>query len=248
MNKTKNIVTIIKNFFFPPGCVFCNKTMEINTRMEVCDGCLKKLPFCAVDTCCQKCGKPIVSYGKKALCYFCLNTKPLYFDRIVSEFKYKDKVQTSVQRFKGAALQNYVPVYAEFLKDAYLREYRGIGIDFVCSVPSHKNKYRSQGFDNVEQIAKAFSKATKIPFCEKALLKIRKTSKQTELGYRERLKNQRNSMVARVPERVMGKNILVIDDVCTTRATIIECSRALKAAGAKRVYGLTFATTVKENN
>jgi predicted amidophosphoribosyltransferase len=56
--------------------------MEPKSIINVCEDCGKSVHFCADELCCEKCGKPIVSFGKKKLCYFCINEKAKYFDKI----------------------------------------------------------------------------------------------------------------------------------------------------------------------
>lgn len=239
---TRNIFKLIGNFFFPKRCIFCGNVQELNAGDAVCDGCTVKIRFCAESVCCEKCGKPIVTHGRRRLCYFCLNTKPKYYDRIVSVFEYEDVVKESVQRFKMGSFPEYFRPYADYMREVFMREYGDIAFDFMCAAPSHRPKGYEIG--KVEQICEMLSKEIKIPFRRHILKKICKTRKQKDLNYRERQKNLQNSMVAKSAD-ADGRVILLVDDVCTTRATVIECSRALKAAGAKRVYVLSFATTVK---
>ncbi len=243
-----NFLKFIKNFFFTPKCVFCDFTLEINCFEPVCSKCLAKTNPCRAQLRCEKCGKSIASHGKRALCYFCLSKTPKFFNKIHSVFEYSGIVQDSILRYKSVNIESYSRTYAKLLYSEFLREYKDIPFDFICGAPSHTNKKLTQGFDNVEIICKRLSKLTKIPFLKGGIKKIRKTAKQTSLGYKERLANLRNSMVAKDPWAVKGKTILLIDDVCTTRATVIECSRALKFAGAKAVYALTLATTANVRN
>lgn len=243
MNK---IFRIIKNFFFPPQCIFCDKVLEINSESCICDACKTAVMRCADKICCEKCGKPIVSHGKRVRCYHCIENETQYFNRIVSVFEYDGLVKESVQRFKGGKIQSYAVTYAECMAERLEQEYKDTRFDLICAAPSSSNKMLTQGFDNVELICKYLSSKTGIPLRKNVLRKIRRTGKQTSLNYQERAENIKNSISADNTETVYGKTVLLVDDVCTTRATLTECSRALKKAGAARVFCLTFATAVKK--
>ncbi|MBQ7960711.1 MAG: ComF family protein [Clostridia bacterium] len=244
----KKILKIAINFLFPPHCIFCDRTMELNSTRCVCPECSGQVSYCSELLCCEKCGKTVVSYGQQKLCVFCLETFPLYFDRIVSVFPYVSPVSDAVQRYKGLNLQSNASGFAEYIAERIEEEYKNTSFDFLCCVPSSSDKRRERGFDSVELIAQRVSGITGIPMKRKVLKKVRKTKKQTELKYHERLENLRGSMAVCENVSVEGKTVLLVDDVCTTRATIIECSRALKAAGAKRVFAVTLGTTENRYN
>ena len=239
------ILNYIKNFFFPPQCIFCDRVLEINAESCICDACKTVVKRCADKICCEKCGKPIVSHGKKVRCYHCIENSTQYFNRIVSVFEYDGLVKQSVQRFKGGKIQSYAITYAECMAKRLEQEYKDIKFDLLCAVPSSSNKKLTQGFDNVELICKYLSEKTGIPLQKNVLKKIRRTDKQTDLNYQERAENIKNSISAENTEALKDKTILLVDDVCTTRATLIECSRALKKAGVRKVFCLTFATAIK---
>lgn len=243
-----NVFKIIKNFFFPPQCIFCDRVLEINAESCICYACKTEVKRCADKICCEKCGKPIVSHGKRVRCYHCTENEVQYFNRIVSVFEYDGLVKQSVQRFKGAKIQSYAVTYAECLAERLDKEYKDIKFDLICAVPSSSDKKLTQGFDNVELICKYLSVKAGIPLQKNILKKIRRTEKQTRLNYYERIENIKNSISVWNPDRVYDKTVLLVDDVCTTRATLTECSRALKKAGAKKVFCLTFATAVKKSD
>ncbi len=240
-----NVLTFIKNIFFPPGCVLCDFTLEPNCESGFCGKCADKINFCSDGWCCEKCGKPIVSFGEKQLCYFCASGKSRYFDRIVSVFEYEGLARASILRYKGSAIQKYASVYAQIMAARFFEEYGDTEFDFVCGAPSHKNHKREKGFDHVEEICRHFSRLTGVKHCRSVLVKTRSTAKQRSLNYEMRMKNLVDSMAANDDVDVAGKTILLIDDVCTTRATAIECAKTLKRAGAKRLFALTLATTTK---
>lgn len=245
--KNVDILNFTKNIFFPPRCVFCDCIMEPNTEMRVCGDCSSEIEFCAEHTCCAKCGKPIISFGEKQKCYFCLENKTQYFNRIASVFVYDKIVRESILRYKFSAIQGYAETYAECMAACYSGEFSELGIDFMCAVPSHSNKRVEYGFDHVEMICRKLEKIIEVKFKKNVLEKVRRTRRQSRLGFRERKENLLGSIAVAGTEDVEGKIILLIDDICTTRATITECSRVLKQAGAKRVFALTLATTVKNN-
>ncbi len=240
-----NPFRIIVNFFFPSQCVFCDGILEPNTKENICHKCNQKLIVRNSGLKCSKCGKPIASYGKRKICYFCYDRKTKYFDRIVSSFEYSGLVKASILRYKSKNIPAYAPTYAKFLSETVTEHYGNISFDFICSAPSHTDKTREQGFDNVGLICKHLSKQLNIPFHSDALKKIRQTPRQTGLDFHKREENLKDSMEA-VSSEVCEKTILLVDDVCTTRATVIECSRALKQAGAKKVYAVTLATTARK--
>ncbi len=241
-----NIYKFIKNIIFPPRCVFCDRIMEPNSRVMICGSCAGKPKLCSGRPCCEKCGKPLVSFGEKQLCYFCLNTRTKYFDRIVSVFEYEGAVQRSVVRYKTMHIVKYAGVYAEFMAARFFEEYSDIDFDFMCSVPPHDKRRRNDEPDQVEAICRKLSGVIGLKYIPDVLVKTRKTDKQSYLNYRDRQNNMKNSIKAADSSVCAGKTVLLTDDVCTTRATVTECARALKAAGAKRVYALTLATTMKE--
>lgn len=240
-----NIVGFSKNLLFPPKCVLCTFTMEPNTHTNICGKCADALRFCSESFCCERCGKPIISFEEERLCYFCANKSNTYFDKIVSLFEYDGMVKEAILRYKRIGIQKYAAVYAQIMAAKNEEEYRNIDFDFLCGAPSHKNRKTSKGFDHIEEICSHFSKITGIKRHRGALVKTRATEKQHSLNYEMRMKNLVGSMALKKGLDVKGATVLLIDDVCTTRATVIECAKTLKENGAKAVYALTFATTVK---
>ena len=241
------ILKFIRNIFFPPGCVLCDYTMEPNTTSDFCGKCADKVSFCSDGWCCEKCGKPIVSFGEKQLCYFCVNKNSKYFDRIVSVFEYSGIVKHSILRYKGMEIRAYAGAYAKIMTARFYEEYGDINFDFICAVPSYRKNSRDKKFDHIGEICKYFSEYTGIEYLKNTLVKIRQTEKQRSLNYEKRMTNLIDSMVVGKAADVKDKTVLLIDDVCTTRATVMECAKILKRGGAKKVYVLTLATTTKED-
>lgn len=227
---------------FPPRCVFCERTLEPNQSLRICGKCGVKIELCSDSVCCEKCGKPILGFGERQLCYFCTNKKTKYVDRIVSAFVYEGNVKKAVVRFKTKGFRGYSDVFASCVAARVFEEYSGIKFDFICGAPPH-NKRRNR-FDQVEILCKRLVEQLDIPYEPNLFVQVHKTSKQSELGFFERLENMKGSLKVRCDAQVDGKAVLLIDDVCTTRATIIECARALKSAGARRVCAATIATVV----
>ena len=108
-------------------------------------------------------------------------------------------------------------------------------------IPLYPSRERVRGFNQSRLIAEALCPALGIAHRPDILLKTKKTTPQMELSGEERRKNLAGVFAAAPNQSVRDKNIILIDDVKTTGATLEEAARALKAAGAKRIWAITLA-------
>ena len=111
--------------------------------------------------------------------------------------------------------------------------------DVILAVPLHELRERSRGYNQSLLLAQLLGAQTDLPVWENALTRVRATQSQTKLNAVARKANVQGAFAA--DERVAGRHILLIDDVCTTGATMDACSVALKERGAKSVWGLALA-------
>ena len=112
------------------------------------------------------------------------------------------------------------------------------------SIPLHWKKYKKRGFNQVDLLLRQIERNSteKIKIKKRTLIKLRDTSNQARIKNRkERLENVVGSFVVRRPEKVKGRNIILLDDVATTGATLSEARKVLKEAGAKKVVAFTVA-------
>jgi len=114
----------------------------------------------------------------------------------------------------------------------------------LIPIPMHPARQRSRGYNQAELLAKEIALLGPEFFtCEtNILVKNRETESQVSVHDREkRLRNIRGSFSVAHPERTAGKNVILIDDVVTTGATLAEARKTLLTAGAKRVLSITVA-------
>jgi ComF family protein len=119
----------------------------------------------------------------------------------------------------------------------------------VATVPLFRGKRRQRGFNQAELIARAALKfhaaENRLRLGECVLERQRETQSQTGLTSHQRRENLRGAFVVAQPEMVRGQEVLVVDDVYTTGATVSECARVLLRAGASKVWVATVARTLK---
>lgn len=112
----------------------------------------------------------------------------------------------------------------------------------IMPVPLHKRREIKRGFNQAGLIAKEIAEFFKTPYCEDVLKRTKNTEPQTETSnHEQRLENIKNAFTCRKPELVAEKRIIIVDDVMTTGATLNECARALKSAGARSVTAFAVA-------
>ncbi len=114
-------------------------------------------------------------------------------------------------------------------------------IDMLVPVPLHLRRLQERGFNQSLLLARVISRVHKIPVEFNVLERIRYTQPQTQLSGSERERNMRGAFRVRKNLFPAGNNILLIDDVFTSGATVGECARVLKEAGARQVQVLTLA-------
>lgn len=200
---------------FPNRCPFCDRI--VGMREYWCSACYEKLPF--VD-------EPIEA--------------PKYVDAVIACCYYTNKARSAILRMKKGGYIYSCDAFAVMMTEAVggLME----SIDCVAAVPSTLRRRYELGYAQAEVIAKDIARRGGRPF--KRLLRAKGTKKeQKRLNSRERAENARNSFKIVNEKYIVGKTILLVDDVSTTGATFSAIAELLKLAGAKAVYAVSFAKT-----
>lgn len=115
-----------------------------------------------------------------------------------------------------------------------------LSIDCICYVPISKDSLKKRGFNQCKVLAKNISSILDIPVID-CLVKVKETKEQKLLGKEERMKNILDAFEIKNKEKIFKKNILLIDDVYTTGATINECKKNIEKCNINKIYLLTIA-------
>ena len=140
--------------------------------------------------------------------------------------------------------------HARLLADMADRAFSGDGgrvPDVIVPVPLHRRRLLWRGFNQSTEIARILSKKLGKPTLTSGLSRIRDTVPQTRLARQERQTNIRNAFTAD-PEQIRGRNVLLVDDVYTTGATLHECARTLSRAGAAEIEVLVLARAQRDHS
>jgi ComF family protein len=112
--------------------------------------------------------------------------------------------------------------------------------DVVIPVPLHPVRLRERGYNQAALLARAMTRRTGLTIDEQSLARRRATSPQVDLSAQQRKENVHNAFQC-LNDSLAGKHVLLIDDVCTTGATLEACTIALREGGASSVQALTLA-------
>ena len=114
-------------------------------------------------------------------------------------------------------------------------------VDAVVPVPLHPSRLATRGYNQAQLLAEEVASSSSLPCLSMAVQRLRDNRSQVDLNQVQRQQNMINAFAADSHDLV-DKTILIIDDVCTTGATLTACARAALDAGARAVYGLTVTT------
>ena len=119
------------------------------------------------------------------------------------------------------------------------------GIDVLLPIPLSKKRYWQRGYNQSEMLARGMSEVTGLPVITKAVRRTNFRQSQTSLTRKERQENVEGTFVLRHPELLENKHVLLIDDICTTGATLLACSEAIISVKGIRISILTLGFTKK---
>jgi ComF family protein len=205
----------------------------------LCPECLGKLPR-LLGPFCPSCGRPQAS---GMVCPSCWQ-RQTEIDGIRSPFSFDEVIRQAIHQLKYRNLKAISPSLAELLA-AYLRSNPLPGEALVC-VPLHPRRLRERGYNQSGLLARELGRRIDLPVIEDCLVRVKQAHPQVRaVDAEERRSNVAGAFVCR-DERVKGKPIILVDDVCTSGATLESCAAAIKSKGAASVWGLTLAREINK--
>lgn len=252
------VITAAESLFatlFPSDCRFCGAPLLHISRLPVCEICLEKMQRLSIPVC-AICGERLpVRYQLDTVdheprCGMCLRAAPPY-DKAAAYGSFDAGLQDLVHLLK---YQHVKPaanllgrMMAEVLSD--LAPHFTASEILVIPVPLHSSKLRQRGFNQSELLAKAALKhkasLTRFQLSTHLMERQRATASQTGLTRHQRRENIRGAFRVIQPNRVAGREVLLVDDVFTTGTTLSECARVLRRAGAAKILAATVARVLK---
>ena len=195
---------------------------------------------------CTTCGLPFsfeAPFG--TLCAACIDLEPL-FDRARSAVVYNDASRKLIIDFKYGDRLHFAQTFAPWMSRAgaaLLEE-----ADFIVPVPLHARRLWLRRFNQSAVLAQELAKRSGKACLPDGLIRLRHTVQQKGLSRQHRTDNVKNAFAVngRCMNMMKGRNVLLIDDVFTSGATLNECARTLKKRGAAQVFVLTIARVTRD--
>lgn len=211
------------NLIFPQVCVSC-QSLLLNTEKQLCLSCSGRLPVIRPD--CKEGYHELIQrfWGRVPISHalpFLHMTRKGSVQKMVHQIKYKGNVELAVMLGNWAGSTYSSPYAKEF--------------DLLVPVPLHFKKIKIRGYNQSEEFAKGIANQWDIPVNTRAIHRIQFTETQTKKSKYDRWLNVEEVFKVVNPEDVLGKRILLIDDVITTGATLEACANVLIDAGAKSI-------------
>lgn len=222
----------ILDIFYPKFCIECEKFGK-----DICFECISKI-YRLKTNICFYCGR--ISEQSKH-CIKCRSENGDKLRGILASARFDDgptKEMIHYLKYNGYAQ------FADLLGELMVERIVSSGIPFkdfiVVPVPMHKTRIGVRGYNQAELLARYISKRLNYKG-GLVLERIVDTDRQTKLDRKKRLKNIVGSVACVDSKLIKNKNVLLIDDVVTTGATLKESAKVLKEGGAKKVWALVVA-------
>ncbi|UCF67069.1 MAG: ComF family protein [Acidobacteriota bacterium] len=223
----------------PGPCPCCGADLPAEIVAGVCPGCWASLPLVRGRRC-RRCDLPLAE-GRETLCFDCgRHGRPPSWERLVAAFDYRGHLVTLHRRYKfGGAIELSRPLARRM---ALCWQARGLfAPELIVPVPPDPLRWGSRR-GSATRLGREVARWLDVPYARWGLVKPRPSRSQTRRPASER----RRALVGRYRARkrvVRDRDLLIVDDVATTGATLREAARAALAAGARRVAGLVLART-----
>lgn len=222
----------VLDFVSPRLCAVCGSRLSV-TEHALCSACCLRLP--RTGFCLRPYDNPVAQafWGQadveRAASFF-------YFEphsevsRMIYSLKYKGRPDIGVALGRLAA--------GEFMAAGFFD-----GVDVIVPVPLARKRLRERGYNQSAEVATGVSSLTGIPVDERSVCRKAFKTSQTKLGRWERLGNVSGLFEVRRQERLLGKHVLLVDDVFTTGATVMACASAVAAVPGTTVSIMTLGFT-----
>ncbi|MHC4084237.1 MAG: ComF family protein [Planctomycetota bacterium] len=240
--KLKQIVSFglqsFNQLLWPAVCAGCGESV-CETDKTLCQDCWGELISCASGDYCRRCGRDVSKYGLVGgACPDC-QSKEIYFDEIARSGVYGGSLSKMVLAFKKGRTE--LDSMLGFLANSALQGGGFAGeIELFVPVPLHWSRRLSRGYNQSLVLAKKLKHPTAKVNTE--LVRIRRTKLQPAMvSEAARAKNVAGAFAVRRGHRFAGRSVCLVDDIKTSGATLNECAKMLKEAGASKVFALVLA-------
>lgn len=238
----KDLLNAVLECIYPQSCVICGKVLHIQKGDEKISN----------DWICKKCIKRLLKYKREKYdeevtpVIYKSHKTPIqkYFEGLFYLYEYRSIIRQLILNYKFRD-SSYI---SHFFVNEILNSKKFNEIitryDIIISVPIDKKSEKVRGYNQTAIILKYLSKSIdkeKIIFSTDNLIKVKKTKRQSTLTGIEREENVKGAFSLLRPAEIIGKNLIIFDDIYTTGSTINEISKLLKSNGARKVIAFTLA-------
>ena len=223
---------IVGDLLFPKWCVGCGKEGDL-----ICYSCRCSL-IRITPPLCPKCGKP---QSSDILCPSCVGWQAS-IDGIRSPFQFEGTIREAIHQLKYGNLRALVAPLAKLLQD-YLNA-NPLPAEVLVPVPLHQKRLKERGYNQSNLLAQELGKLINLPVVDKCLIRQRHALPQAKTSALDERRTNVAEAFTCNDYRLKDKQVLLIDDVSTSGATLDACAAALKASGSVSVWGLVMAREI----
>ena len=214
----RGVYAAILDFLFPARCPECGCYSD--RQGQWCQTCLEKIIAC------RRLPVPVPAYG--------------VLSQVDALARYQGSIKRLIHRFKYHGDDISLSYLQTFLQQA-MQTLPVFSVDIVVPVPLYFVKEQQRGFNQTEKIFHPWAQTNGFLW-QAVLVRKRPTLPQYELNRCQRQENMKDAFAVQDKGIIRGRDILLVDDIFTTGATMVSCAKILHEAGAKKIIGIVLAS------